>query len=193
LPADLDNDPRWHRLQSNGIHCATCNLAHVGVFDLGMSSPDYWQDGGNIVTNDAVETSTHFCSDDFCIIDGEHFFIRCILLLPIIGADGLCFGYGLWSSLSEENFRRYQDGFDEAQQGELGPWFGWLSNRLNGYPDCLSLKCRVHPQNDRQRPEIELEDVDHPLVHEQQNGITLDRLLEIYALNGHDFGSALDA
>ena len=68
---------------------------------------------------------------------------------------------------------------------DLGPRFGWFSNRLKGYPDTLNLKCQVHPRAGRQRPWIELEATDHPLALEQRNGITFDRLLEILALHGH--------
>jgi hypothetical protein len=73
----------------------------------------------------------------------------------------------------------------------LGPWFGWFSNRLKGYDDTLNLKCQVHPRPGRQRPWIELEPTDHPLAVEQRRGMTLDRLLEIYALNGHDIRQTL--
>ena len=59
-------------------------------------------------------------------------------------------------------------------------------DRLKSYPDTLNMKCQVHPREGRQRPTIELEPTDHPLAIEQRDGITFDRLLTIYALNGHD-------
>jgi hypothetical protein len=49
----------------------------------------------------------------------------------------------------------------------------------------------LHPRDGRQRPCVELEPTGHPLAIEQQRGISLDRLLEIYALNGHDLRPAL--
>jgi hypothetical protein len=49
----------------------------------------------------------------------------------------------------------------------------------------------VTPRKGRERPTIELEPTSHPLAVEQRQGITFDRLLEIYALNGHDLGAAL--
>jgi Uncharacterized protein conserved in bacteria (DUF2199) len=71
------------------------------------------------------------------------------------------------------------------------PWFDWFSNRLKGYPDTLSLKCRAIPRDGRARPCIELEPTSHPLAFEQREGITFERLLEIYTLNGHDMRAAL--
>ncbi len=123
--------------------------------------------------------------------DGEHFFVRCVLLVPIVAASGDRFGFGVWSTLSKQNFTLYVDTFDGGEQGGLGPWFGWFSNRLKGYPDTLNLKCRVMPRDGRERPLVELEPTAHPLAVEQRDGITFDRLLEIYALNGHDLRGAL--
>lgn len=121
------------------------------------------------------------------MIEGQHYFVRCQLKIPLIGAEeGECFAFGVWSTLAEKNFRIYVDTFDGDRQAELGPWFGWFANRLAAYPDTINLKCRVHPQNDRQRPWIELEPTsEHPLATESRQGISYDRLLEIYAAHGH--------
>lgn len=69
----------------------------------------------------------------------------------------------------------------------------WFSNSLPGYPDTFNLKCQVYPQSDRQRPLIELEPSDYPLSLEQQNGLSLDRVLEHYAETRHDMHDALSA
>jgi hypothetical protein len=37
------------------------------------------------------------------------------------------------------------------------------------------------------------ESTQHPLAIEQRDGITFDRLLDIYAANGHDMRAALSA
>lgn len=78
-----------------------------------------------------------------------------------------------------------------GQIADTDPWFGWFSNRLIDYPDTINLKCHVYLQQQQQRPFIELEPTDHPLAVEQRDGITFDRLLEIYAINGHDIRAAL--
>lgn len=104
-----------------------------------------------------------------------------MLRLPLIGAPEECLGFGVWSTLSEKNFGRYIETFDSGEQEDLGPWFGWLSNRLKGYPDTLNLKCQVHPQSGRQRPWLELEPTDH-----------YERFINIYAAYGHSVGPAQD-
>jgi len=115
-----------------------------------------------------------------------------VLRLPLIGAPEECLGFGVWSTLSEKNFGKYIETFDSGEQEDLGPWFGWLSNRLKGYPDTLNLKCRVHPQSGRQRPWLELEPTDHLLAKESREGITYERLINIYAAYGHSVGPAQD-
>src|SRR5581483_7738389 len=180
----LADDPRWRRLQARGIDCKTCGQLHKGLFDLACARPEQWSGGEERVPNSAALTSRHFLSEDLCVLDGEHYFVRCVLELPIIGAPGERFGYGTWSTLSKSNFELFLESFDAGEQDHLGPWFGWFSNRLKGYPDTLNLRCQVLPQSGRQRPRIELESVDHPLAVEQRHGVTFDRLLEIYALNG---------
>lgn len=187
----LEDDQRWRRLHDASWTCPCCGQAHNGVFDLAYDKPDFWQGSDEKNSNDAALTSTNFLSEDFCALDGQHFFVRCVLQLPILGSEGVHFGFGVWSTLSADNFKRYVDTFDAGEQSSLGPWFGWLSNRLNGYPDTLNLKCQLHLQDGRQRPYIELEPTDHPLARDQRDGIAFDRVLEIYAANDHDMRTAL--
>jgi hypothetical protein len=189
--AGLENDPRWHRLHDRPWVCPSCGATHVGTFDLAYAKPDAWPGNEEYGPNSTVSTSTHFLSEDFCVLNNEHHFVRCILELPILGADTECFAFGTWSTLSKKNFALYTKTFDSGNQGELGPWFGWFSNRLRGYPDTFNLKCQVHLRSGRVRPHIQLEPFDHPLVREQRDGITFDRLLEIYGLHGHDLKAAL--
>ena len=141
--------------------------------------------------NSELSTSDNILTEDFCVLAGQHFFVRGVLQLPILGTAETSFGFGVWSSLSKKNFGVYVETFDSGDQGNLGPWFGWFSNRLKGYPDTLKQKCQVHPLAGRNRPDIKLEPTEHPLAVEQRDGITFDRLLEIYALNDHDLREAL--
>ncbi len=178
-------DPRWQRVLGRKWSCRACGGEHDGLFDLACGKPDPWTGSEDKKPNSEARFSTHFLSDDFCVREGEDFFVRCVLLLPLSGTVGKPFGLGVWSTLSEKNFRLYAETFDSGEQGALGPWFGWFSNRLKGYPDTANLKCQVHPRTGRQRPWIEIMDEDHPLGAEQRKGVSFDRLAEILALYGH--------
>lgn len=187
-----DNDPRWRALIEGEFTCRDCGGTHQGMFDLAMPCPDIWQgDRTQRPNSDVAASPDHVLTEDFCILGGGHFYIRAVLPLPLIGMPGETFSYGVWSSLSPANFDLYRDGFDEDEPADPGPWFGWFSNRLKGYPDTLNLKCQVHPRAGGQRPWLELEPTDHPLAIEQREGITIARLMEIYALHGHDMRPGL--
>jgi hypothetical protein len=165
--------------------CVSCGERHEGIFDLAYNKPEFWQGPEDYSPNATAASSTHFLSEDFCVLNDQHYFVRAVLQLPLIGLDGQYFGYGVWTTLSKKNFQLYLESFDSGEQAHLGPWFGWFSNRLKGYPDTLNLKCQVHPQAGRQRPLVELEPTDHPLAIEQKQGIDCGRLMEIYASDGH--------
>jgi hypothetical protein len=188
---DLSHDPRWRRLWERPWRCSACEGEHQGIFDLVCGKPDHWPGSEEKAPNSALDLTGNFLSEDFCVLAGEHFFVRAVLELPIVGGQGKRFGFGVWSTLSRENFERYVETFDGGEQDSMGPWFGWFSNRLKGYPETLNLKCQVHPVSGRQRPRIELEATEHPLAIEQQHQITFDRLLELYALHGHDIRRSL--
>ena len=193
MPPDLSHDPRWVRLNDGSWICPECGTAHAGLFDLAFDHPEWWQGSAETLPNAEVLSSDTVLTEDFCVIEGKHFFVRSVLQLPVIGAADTFFGFGVWVTLSKANFDRYIETFDTGDHGHLGPWFGWFSNRIRGYPDTLNLKCQVVPRDGRSRPYVELEPTHHPLAIEQRDGITFDRILEIYALHGHDVRAALRA
>lgn len=112
------------------------------------------------------------------MIDKQDFFVRGCLEVPIIGSDEP-FIWGVWASLSKQNFEREQRLATNPERTKEQPYFGWLSSRIEIYPDTAALKTNVHTRQIGRRPFIELEATDHPLSQEQQNGITVDRLAQI--------------
>ncbi len=112
---------------------------------------------------------------DFCTINNEVFFIRTVLRIPIIDSKQP-FEWGIWVSLSEKNLKRYKKVYGTDKELEEEPYFGWFSNDIKLYPECLGIKTRVHLQGGGLRPLLELDHENpHPLCQEQHNGITLKR------------------
>jgi hypothetical protein len=104
-----------------------------------------------------------------------------VLEVPLLDRDG-SFDFGVWSTLSRENYTRYAGLWDSPERGSLEGMFGWFSNRLPGYPDTLNLKCMVYPRGDDLRPRIDLEPSDHPLAAQQRDGILFaDALAYLHA------------
>jgi hypothetical protein len=157
--------------------CSTCGDLHDGLPDIGFQWPDPYFDVPGDERDARVQSNT-----DLCRIDNDQFFIRGLLLIPIIDHDDK-FGLGVWVSQSKQNFETYIANYDTA---EIGPFFGWLSNTLSFYDeDTWALKTMAHFQGNGQRPLIEPGESDHSLYFDYANGITLDRAWEMVHTNLH--------
>lgn len=165
--------------------CSSCDVEHGWPFDLGANHPDPWPHGNDVEPNDALRLDGDFLSEDFCVMGGEYFMIRCVLPIPVIGMEE-DFGFGCWSTLSRANFDKYVDRFDDREIPEEEPWSGWLMNPLADFiagTDPIALW--VQPRSNRQRPLLWVRDDDQPLAIAQENGITPERMLEIFHFYGH--------
>ncbi len=171
---DLLSSGRWR--------CRSCELEHQGMFDLAADAPWHWEGSEIPEPNSALRFERDFLSPDFCVIDGRDYFVRGLLFIPVVGLDH-CFAFGCWSTLSRANFERYVAHFEGIEPDE--PWTGWFSNEFTAFPGTVNTPCLVMPQSDGARPEIWLDDEDHPLSIAQRDGITPERLLDIYRQHGH--------
>ncbi|MFD3869359.1 DUF2199 domain-containing protein [Streptomyces sp. NPDC058623] len=127
-------------------------------------------------------------SSEQCVINAQHYFVKGMIEIPVIGSAEV-FSWGVWVSLSPENFSRTADLWNTPGRESESPYFGWLTTDLRLYPrTTLNLKTRVHTRPVGERPSVELELTDHPLAVEQRTGITLDRVREIAAAFLHPTG-----
>ena len=118
---------------------------------------------------------------DDCVIEKDAFFVRGCIEIPVHG-ETEPFIWGVWVSLSESSFQQWLEYFDKTERSHIGPFFGWLDAWLKPYPDTMNLKTRVHLRNDGIRPYIELEPTEHPLAIEQREGISKERVSELYSV-----------
>lgn len=117
-------------------------------------------------------------TSDQCVINDEHFFIRGQILIPVLDGHGP-FVWLAWVSLSKNSFMRTCELWETEGREAEPPYFGWLQSALPYEPSTLSLKTHVQTMPVGQRPTIVLESTDHPLSHEQRDGITLARVRKI--------------
>ena len=134
--------------------------------------------------NSALRTDGNFLSEDFCVLDGEHFFVRALMEIPVQGIEGP-FGFGCWTTLSRDNFDRYVDQFDEGSPPDQEPWWGWLSNGLADLATEEPVGVLVYPQPDRRRPLLKVAEEDHPLAIAQRDGLSPQKMLDIFTHYGH--------
>ena len=155
-------------MKTFSFHCDSCGQTHVGSPSLGYSSPSYWEASAN--------ANGSFLTEDVCQIEGRDFFIRGVLEIPIHDAPDP-FSWGVWVTQSQANFERYLETIRDSPERMT---FGYLANRLPGYPDTLNLHTDVHWKGDGQRPWIALQKADHPLYRDWAQGISWKRAMELF-------------
>jgi hypothetical protein len=162
--------------------CAKCGVEHdVEEVSFGADRPLQW----DLLTDE--EKADSELSEELCVIqsrDGNHFFIRGCLEIPIRETDRT-FTWGVWASLSEKSFLEITRTWEDPDRVRYGPYFGWLCTKLPGYPDTMFLKTRVHVREVGVRPMIELEPSDHPLSLQQRFGIPKEELQSVVMMLLH--------
>ncbi len=147
--------------------CAICKKDHDEFPSWGADRPaDYWDIPPGKREEDAFLTS------DSCVIADRFFFIRGCLDIPILESTET-YSWGVWVSLSEQNFFIWQDNYNVPKRAHIGPFFGWFCTSIPVYSETRHLKTKVHLRDNGLRPLIELEKTDHPLAVHQRDGVTI--------------------
>ena len=127
------------------FRCSCCGELHEGAPSIGFDAPHHYA-----VLNETERDTLATLGSDLCTIDhdeGRDHFVRACLEIPIHG-HGDPFIWGVWISLSAENFARYQELPDtpppgesyfaaENPKGELGFYF---RSKGGGYPDRMYIR-----------------------------------------------------
>ena len=154
--------------------CASCEETHDGVPGFSWDYPIHYLD-----IPEAEREQRCVLTADTCVINQEWFFVKANLEIPVLDApEPLVFG--VWVSLSEFNFRRYESLEGSSERVDEPPMFAWFSTPLKGYPDTDGLKSQIWLRAPGTLPYVELEPTDHPLAVDQRSGITVARLVSIY-------------
>lgn len=185
----LDHDARWPRFLDPDYRCPCCGIASPGLIDMAYDHPDAWPHGSRAASGEALlEVAGNRLTADLCRVE-DAYFIRCILPVPIRGHDGY-FCFGPWARLAREHFEDYA----RSSQPEHPPFEGCnavLANVLPGLSPREPVPCMLTNSGAPDRPALFAHG--GPLRAAQEQGITLDTLLEFYAAAGTDLRGHLDA
>lgn len=155
-----------------GFTCSCCGAHHDELpLAYGADAPVPW-------TPEVAAAQGSELGTDQCVINGEHFFIRGVIPIPVLDA-GETFEWGAWVSVSGANAVDIAQKWEREGREDSDPYFGWLSTELPSYPSTLNLKTNLHTRPVGRRSVIELEPTDHPLAVEQRTGITMARVQEL--------------
>jgi len=157
-----------------GFTCSRCGEYHSEMpMCFGAEFPDYYFSVPADERINRVELT-----ESLCIIDEKHFFIRGRIEIPVAGTDNV-FCWNVWISVSETNFIRMNEVWNDPDRINEPPYFGWLQTQLPGYAATLNIQTLAHTQPVGLIPQIEIIEENHPLAEEQQNGITWARVIEL--------------
>ncbi|NQD36119.1 DUF2199 domain-containing protein [Permianibacter sp. IMCC34836] len=153
--------------------CSCCGKVHDGSPSFAFNAPaPYLEQPDEIREKGKLGSDLCTYEDE----DGVHYFIRVILEIPIHGIQEP-FTWGVWASVSEKSFHHYVETYDKPSL-EYG-YFGYLSNYLPFYKNTYALASDMHVQLGGSRPKMALHDVEHPLVSDFVNGISVQKAQEI--------------
>jgi len=159
-----------------GFACAVCGETHAGEtrdIRMGLPQPIF------LLDEDEREHRS-WVGEDAAILDGERFFVRALLELPIAGEEGY-FGYGAWVEVSEPAYAALVGLWHDEDGWRSEPFAGTLANELSPYAFTDGLPVRLRLRDVRLLPLVELEDGEHELVRAQRHGISPHRAHQLAA------------
>lgn len=170
-------DARWRRFHDEsrvGPNGQPLN----GIFDIGFDNPDVWphgpmQDGDVLVGEDRL-------SADLCKL-GEDRFVCATLSFPVRGADESV-TLAVWAAVPSEVFYDYID-YATGARDAFPSSDALLMNVLPGFDDVEAV-CDLTEGAEGERPILIAQD--GPLKSAQEDGISFDELLDLYAGCGQD-------
>ena len=163
--------------------CECCGKTMSGIPDIAFNSPDCWPHDYNYESNADLRYEGDFLSSDFCVVDGETFFVRTVMSFSIQNLDHEL-GIGVWSTLSRDNFEAYaKDLEDEAAEGGA-EYFSWLGNAIPHVADDGPLQTYIVTRGGAMRA-IVVAQQDTVAGYGQANGLKPSIALDLLRMGEH--------
>ncbi len=82
-----------------GYRCSRCGEWHDELpYAFHVAAPAVW-------SPELEDDGDSWLEEELCVVGGEHFFIRGLIKIPVVDAEH-DFEWGVWTSLSRDNFAR---------------------------------------------------------------------------------------
>ena len=158
------------------MKCSSCGEAHPDdELELTFRRPDA------IIDLPAEDRQARVKEDDDCAsIDGQRFFLRGTLPLPV-PERGMDYAIGVWAEVAPDTFWRVIELWTSEDQADEPPFTATLANQIPSLPPTLGLQVAMRLMGPTTRPEFHVAAVEHPIHREQAAGITAHRIHEYNA------------
>ena len=161
------------------VRCSKCGAEHdLSEIELSFDQPAAYfeipeqERVRRVATNEAAT-----------VIDDQtphtRFFLRGVIVIPVRGEtarDG--FGWGVWVEVSETDFERVIETWDNEDRASESPVPGHLANELGWFKGSLGLPVQLRLQAPDTAPEIDILARDHALGAKQRDGVFPEDVLE---------------
>jgi hypothetical protein len=161
------------------VRCPTCGVEH----DLGAIEPYFDRPDAFFDLPADQRASRSWNAEDLCVVwesdnGPRRHFIRAILPIPIRG-EQQDYGWGVWVEVSETDFTFTHDHGSDPSQAVARTFSGALANALPDMPSTRGLAGSVRLTGPDTLPFFLLRPgEDHPLAHEQREGVFPERIVE---------------
>ena len=155
------------------MKCSSCGEEHPDdELELTFRRPDA------IIDLPAEDWPTRVKEDaDRAAIDGERFFLRGTLPLPV-PERGSDYAIGVWVEVAPDTFWRVIELWSSEDQVDEPPFAATLANQIPSLPSTLGLHVAMKLTGPTTRPEFHLVAAEHQIYREQTVGITAHRIHE---------------
>lgn len=154
--------------------CSCCGQEYAELpLCFGTGYPDYYF----AIPPDERENRVEM-EESLCVIDGEHFFHRGRLTIPINDHDQDLI-FNVWATLSKQNFEKRNDLWNNANRVNEPPYFGWMQTVIPTYGDTINIATQATENEVGLIPAITVNEEGHRLTEDQQNGINFEQAMEI--------------
>jgi len=152
--------------KENKFKCNCCGKIYDNIpMTFGNDYPAFYYS----IPDDEIENRIEY-QKSLCVIDEKYFFHRVRLEIPILDySENL--NFDIWTTISEENFIKRNDDWNNSERTDNEPYFGWL--------ETFHLETISRENEVGLIPSLEIIDENHPLYFDQQNGITLEKAQKI--------------
>jgi len=157
-------------MNTNMSICEECGIEHpIEGLELSFRRADV------VAELSAEELTTRAQeNNDLCVLDGDRFFVRTVLPLPVIKRE-TPYNIGLWVEVSQCAFERIYELWEEPGQADEPAFPAHIANDIPFHPSTIGLAATVSLTGPTTRPKVTLLAAEHPLVREQGSGITVHR------------------